>query len=386
VSIPKLSFNKSTSRFYVWQDGKRVYLGRGEDPAKPSMQVIASYREAVRRILGDEPAKPEMVPETMTVAELAAQYLEWAKSEYRMSNQAKTLKFILRPLVEVAGLVPIQSFGPRKLIEVQGLLAASGRTRQGVNKVIIITRQLFRWAVEREYVPPSTLHGLQAVRPLRKGRTSAPESRRLDAVSDEIITATIPHLGPMLADMVMVQRHTGMRPGEVCGLTMGELDRSGSIWVYRPAHHKTAWRDSIREIDIGPKAQAILANYFRADGLPLFSAQDAMTERREARRAVRKTKVQPSQIDRRKDDPEVSPGQQYTRLAYTRAIARAAARAGVARWSPNQLRKAKAVEILENFSMEHAQAVLGHTDKATTARFYAKADRARSMEVARAMG
>lgn len=123
MSVPKLSFHKSTSRFYVWQDGKRVYLGRGDDPAKPSMEVVAKYREAVRRILGDEPAKPEMVPETLTVAELAAQFLEWPKNEYRMSHQGQTLMYCLKPLVEIAGLTPIQAFGPRKLIEVQGLLA-----------------------------------------------------------------------------------------------------------------------------------------------------------------------------------------------------------------------------------------------------------------------
>jgi hypothetical protein len=44
------------------------------------------------------------------------------------------------------------------------------------------------------------------------------------------------------------------------------------------------------------------------------------------------------------------------------------------------------LEILQAFSIEHAAAVLGHTDKETTARFYAKADRARSIEVARASG
>jgi integrase len=139
-------------------------------------------------------------------------------------------------------------------------------------------------------------------------------------------------------------------------------------------------------IDIGPRAQEILAKHLRADGRPLFSPRNAMDERRVARRMARKSKVQPSQVDRRKDDPETAPGDSYGRAAYTRAIARACDRAGIPRWSPNALRKARALEILQAFSIEHAAAVLGHTDKETTARFYAKADRARSIEVARASG
>jgi integrase len=237
-----------------------------------------------------------------------------------------------------------------------------------------------------EIIESARQAALQAVAPLRKGRTDAPESPRRDAVPDDVIEATIPHLGPMIADMVRLQRLTGMRPGEVVGLTMRELDRSGDVWVYRPEKHKCAWRESVRSIDIGPKAQEILAKHLRADGKPLFSPRDAMDERRVARRMARKSKVQPSQVDRRKNDPEHAPGDAYGRAAYTRAIARACERAGIPRWSPNALRKARALEILETFSMEHASAVLGHSDKATTARFYAKADRLRSIEVARVSG
>jgi integrase len=322
----------------------------------------------------------------MRVVELAKEFLDHAKSEYRFSQQVVTFRGILRPLVREFGMMPISQFGPRRLCEFQSVLVRDGRTRQGINKALTLVRQVFRWGVEMEYVPSTQLTALQAVRPLRKGRTDAPESPRRDAVPDDVVEATLPHIQPMLADMIRVQRATGMRPGEVVGLTMRELDRSGDVWVYRPEKHKCAWRESVRSIDIGPKAQAILANYFRADGLPLFSPQDAMAQRRKARRAVRKTRVQPSQVDRRKDDPEVSPGQQYTRLAYGRAISRACERAGVPKWSPNQLRKAKAVEVLTHFDMAHAQAVLGHADKETTARFYAREDRKRSNEVARLLG
>lgn len=381
---PSLCHHKSTGRFYLWVAGKRVYLkGRGDDPRNPPLEVLAQYREA---LMGQKDWGAEADPDQMRVVELAAEFLDYAKKEYRFSQQVVTFRGILRPLVREFGMIPVHLFGPRKLVEYQAVLVRDGRTRQGVNKAVTLVRQVFRWAVEMEYVPAGNLTALQAVRPLRKGRTDAPESPRRDAVPDDVVEATLPHLSPMLADMVKLQRATGMRPGELVGLTMGELDRSGDVWVYRPAHHKCAWRESIRSIDIGPKAQAIIANYFRADGLPLFSPQEAMAERRKAMRAVRKTKVQPSQVDRRKDDPEVSPGQQYTRLAYGRAIARACDRAGIPRWSPNALRKARALEILQAFSIEHAQAVLGHSDKETTARFYARADRARSIEVARASG
>ncbi|MFM7110798.1 MAG: tyrosine-type recombinase/integrase, partial [Planctomycetota bacterium] len=299
---PSLCHHKASNRFYIWSAHKRIYLkGRGDDPRNPPLEVLAQYREA---LMGQGMWDAQSDSDLVRVVELAKMFLDFARSEYRLSSQVATFKSILTPLVREFGMLPVNQFGPRKLIEYQAALVHDGRTRQGINKALTLVRQVFRWAVSMEIIESGRLTALQAVRPLRKGRTDAPESPRRDAVPDDVIEATIPHLGPMIADMVKLQRLTGMRPGEVVGLNMRELDRSGDVWVYRPEHHKCSWRESVRMIDIGPRAQEILAKHLRADGKPLFSPRDAMDERRVARRMARKSKVQPSQVDRRKDDPE----------------------------------------------------------------------------------
>jgi integrase len=47
-------------------------------------------------------------------------------------------------------------------------------------------------------------------------------------VDDATVEATLPHLGPVVRDMVQLQRLTGMRPGEVCGTTWAEIDTAGA--------------------------------------------------------------------------------------------------------------------------------------------------------------
>jgi len=386
MSIPKLSFHRASSRFYVWQDGKRVYLGRGTNPDKPPMEVMAQYREAVRRILGDEPAKPEMVPDSMTVVELAAQYLNHVKKVYG-DGEVRCLEPPIKHFVSACGMVEAIKFGPRKLAEFQQYLVGLGRTRQGINKTIKTIRRVFKWAVSMELVPTSVHQALGCLEPLKFDRTAAPEAPELPAVSDEQITAVLPHLGPRIASMVMLQRLTGMRPGEVCAISMEEIDRTvPGRWVYRPVRHKTAYRGKKRQVPIVGRALEILLPWVRADGKPLFSPAEEVADWISVKRANRKTKVQPSQMDRSKEDPERTPGDRYDSKSYGLAIKRACQKAGIQKWTPNGLRKARAQEIADQFGIEHARALLGHTSAEVTARYYAKNDLAKAVEALEAMG
>ena len=61
----------------------------------------------------------------------------------------------------------------------------------------------------------------------------------------------------------MSRARTGMRPGEVMRLRTGDIDRSKTIWVYKPASHKTQDKGFSRAIPIGPKAQAILVEWIK---------------------------------------------------------------------------------------------------------------------------
>ena len=173
-----------------------------------------------------------------------------------------------------------------------------------------------------------------------------------------------------------------------------DVDRNGEIWAYRPLSHKTEHHSRDRIIFIGPKAQAILLPYLLRDAESYcFSPLDSEAKRRAETRANRKTKVQPSQQDRRKRRPRRKPGGRYVKDAYNRAIHRAVDRANrlsddnerIPYWSPNQLRHSAATEIRRQFGLEAAQTVLGHA-RADITQVYAERDWSLAAEVMRKIG
>jgi integrase len=52
-----------------------------------------------------------------------------------------------------------------------------------------------------------------------------------------------------------------MRPGEACSIRWADIDRTGEVWLYSPAQHNLAYRNEARIIPLGPKAQAVLAEF-----------------------------------------------------------------------------------------------------------------------------
>jgi len=168
-----------------------------------------------------------------------------------------------------------------------------------------------------------------------------------------------------------------------------DVDRTGEVWTYRPKRHKTEHLDHDRVVDLGPRAQAALAPYLlgRAPDSFCFSPEEAMDEIRRDRHERRRTPL--SQGNRpgsnRKTSPRRQPRDRYDVAAYRRAIARACERAGVARWSPHQLRHLAATELRQRYGIEAARVMLGHRDIGT-ALIYAEADRALSRRIAAEVG
>jgi len=120
-------------------------------------------------------------------------------------------------------------------------------------------------------------------------------------------------------------------------------------------------------------------------GLPIFSPRDEKRERHEDLRAARQSKVQPSQVSRKKVGANRQPGRRYSVTNYGNAIERAAKKAGVPSWNPGQLRHLHATEVRQQFGLEAAQAALGHA-KADVTQLYAERDLALAASVALHIG
>jgi integrase len=115
----------------------------------------------------------------------------------------------------------------------------------------------------------------------------------------------------------------------------------------------------------------------------LFQPREAEVERHAKRRGGRRTRVQPSQQDRRRRRPRKAPGERYTTGTYNQAIGygiagvnRAIGKPGgdeIPSWHANQLRHNAATRLRRTFDLDTARAVLGHSTPVVT-EVYAERD------------
>ncbi len=306
----------------------------------------------------------------------------------RPTGEQAALKAALKPVKELYGRQLAAEFGPLALEAVRNKMVANGWARGNINRSINRVRRLFRWGVRKQLIPPSVVQGLEAVPGLRRGHSDAKESAPVRPVGDETIEATLPHLPVVVADMVRFQRATGCRPAEVCIVRPCDLDRSGDVWTYRPAVHKTEHHGRERVVFVGPKAQGVLLRYLARDSQAYcFRPCDSEDKRRAAVHDARETPISHGNRPgtNRKRKPKQEPGDSYTTDSYRRAITRACDKHGIEKWSPNRLRHTAATEIRKEFGLEAAQVILGHS-AADVTQVYAERDLSKGIEVARRIG
>jgi len=227
---------------------------------------------------------------------------------------------------------------------------------------------------------------------LKRGKTRAYEKPPRQDVPDEVIDQTLPHLLPTIRDMVQVQRWASMRPSEVFRMKPGEIDTGYKtddgivIWMYAPGVHKSTWREKkkageyFRIIPLGKPEQDILAPRLvgKLDTDYIFSPKEAVKERIERDAAKRKSKVQPSQIERKEQNakkPKRKDRDCYDKNSYNRAIKRSIIAANkylpegeqIPAWTPYQLRHAAITDIVQQTgSLDTARAVAGQKSISVT--------------------
>jgi integrase len=419
--IPSYRLHKQSGQAIVTlsdQFGRRrdVLLGKfGTDLSRAEYaRVLAEWTTGGNRV-------PSLASaHDLTVDEVMLAYCNHIKRDYCLpdgspSRQLHNVKDALRPLRQLYGHTPAKVFGPKALKAIQQHMINLRLCRNTINRRIGRIKSMFRWAESEEMVPPSTLHALQTVPGLARGRSNAREKEPVRPVSGEAVEATLPFLLPMLQDMVRLQQLTGMRSGELIAMRAIDLEMREDVWLYRPGSdagpsgiHKTAHLGHQRTIAIGPRGQEIVKKYLTTNMTAyLFSPREAIAAYHAALRERRRTKVQPSQQKRRCRKPKRFPGNQYRVGSYAAAISRAVKRANLARrcdackppmqpcshcrvqhvphWHPHQLRHTKATEIRREAGLDAARAVLGHRSPQIT-EVYAELDTGKAAEIMARLG
>ena len=425
---PALRRHRPSAQAVVTLNGKDHYLGawpadrRKAPPAARDAydRLIAEWLANGRRLPSPEDERP-----AVTVNEVILAFWRWAEQHYRRedgttTNELGEYRYSLRPLRELYGPTPAADISPLKLKAVRQRMIAAGWSRGLINRRASRIVHLFKWAVSEELAPEGVWRALTTVPGLERGRTEARETDPIRPVQDADVEAVLPFVLPPVRALIQLQRLTGARPGEVCAMRGCDIDMTGDVWLYRPAHHKTRHKGKERVIALGPQAQAVVKPFLKLDTQAyLFSPRDGLAEVRAEKRRKRQTKVQPSQQYRRKARPKKQPRDHYTTIAYDHAIYAACDRAFPPtaplarrpeetnkawlarlspaerdelarwkkehRWHPHQLRHAHATEVRRRFGLEAAQVALGHS-QANVTQVYAERDLALATKVAAEIG
>lgn len=410
--IPKYRHHKASGLAVITVNGRDHYLGPYGTPES---------RDAYAKIVDEwntmGQASTYGILTDASVSMLINDYLNFCEGYYPKSKNSETvhaklaLRFMAPYLDERA-----KDFGPLKLKTVRENMVGSkvkrtGRpySRQYINCLVDRICRMFRWAAENEVVPITVYQALSNVPGLKRGRTLAPEAPKVRPVDDAVVEQTKKHCSAVVRDMITLQQLTGMRPGEVCTLTVGMIDRSHpEVWVAILPEHKCAWRGKTREIFLGPQAQALLLPYLQRDvDVALFSAKESEQQRNAKRTEARVTPLNLgnrrgySTHVRRGTMRRRPPNEFYTSGTYARSVRYACMRAypipkgssdaesaawrAAWWWAPNRLRHSAATKVRKSFGLEAAQVMLGHSTADVT-QVYAEANREMGITIAAKFG
>jgi integrase len=400
MRIPKLR-KHSSGQGRVTLNGRTFYCGRygTKDCQREYERLVGEWIASGGTVLTEQ-AKTDL-----RLVEMFLSYVNWARGHYGpASGEFDRIKRIVKLTNQHYGSWPAEKFGYDQFEALRKSLVESGVGRKYANESMNRLVRIFKWAASRELVSPQVPQRLAMIESLKRGRTTAPDPEDVTPVDPDVVEQTLPHLPQVVADMVRFQSLIGCRPGEVCAIQPGMVDRSGDVWEINLVHHKTAHRGKKRVLYVGPRAQEVLSPYLlRPEDQCCFSPTDSERKRLEARHEARITpeKYGNRPGTNRKRKPKRKPQDWYSQSSYRRAVHRACDKAFPApeslsdeqltqwqrdhRWSPNQLRHTFGTNVRRTEGIEAARLLLGHSNAAVTT-IYAEADKTKAIEAARRIG
>lgn len=355
---PAYRRHKSSNLAYVTIGGKPIYLG-----AYGSPESRRRYRAIIRE-WEDSAGRAELPPLPLrrgcTVETLTASFLDFAKAEYRMDGEStssyRKFRHIVRDLNAALGDYLADDVRSPDILALRSRWIAAGLSRGSVNDYISKTRQIFAWGMEQGLVDATTLVAV-TVKGLAVGRTEAQETEGVSAAVEEHVLAVAAKLGGVLEAMIRLQNVVGMRPGEVCRMRGGEIDRDGKVyvrkgkrmriiqlrdkngkpatcWVFQPGRFKTRHHGKTLAYVLGPKARLLLAPWLKDDpGEYLFPSRQAP---------------------------------HYSTSSYNTRVRETCDALGVPRWSANMLRHSVSTYYDQQAGLLLASKIMGHARPETT--------------------
>ena len=360
--LPAYCEHKPSGRAYVRLtiNGTRetIYLGPYN-----SQESLNQYDEVVGEWLSTKDVgRRQAGPTVADIGEQFTSYQEPLLDEDKLYNVRNSLK-ILNGLF---GDRPVAEFGPLQFDRFRDQLVTTGYSRAYGNRLLRIVKQCFKWALKRGVIDANQYAGLMAVDPLTS--KEAP-TKIVEPADDDDVNETMALLSEDFQDMIRFLRATGCRPGEARLLQVSDVDREN--WLFVPVKHKTSHKGKVRVVPIPSSVRPmLLKRLLRPADAYVFAGDDGPYHKRALARAIDRAIVR---INRARAKEREEQGLDVDELP------------PMDHWHPYRIRHTRATEVREQFGVEAAQILLGHS-RVDMTQTYAKVTLEKAKEVGRLLG
>jgi integrase len=281
----------------------------------------------------------------ITFSELAELYIEKRQRPVGTSDRYNVRRSMTL-LYECFPNVDIATFDGDALEEYQRFLIGRNYDRKYINgKLVGFIKTLYRWGVRKKLVDKALTAEILSVPSLQYSERIKENPDR-KAAKPEDIEAVLPHVPEQIADMIVLQTLTGLRPSELCNMKAGEICTDANLFgenepVFKPVHHKTKWKGKDRAVPLGDVEMAIIRKY-----LPGTGEQGYLF----------------CNLTRFRDKP-------INERVFSHFIANAIKAHGLNKFTPYQVRHTNATWVSKMLDRDHARAQMGHTTEAMTQKY-----------------
>jgi len=201
---------------YADLSGKIIRESSGSDKFKTAEDLLISRKNAIKEGKG--------VPEVKriknhTFKELSEEYMKFAERQRSYNSK----KFLIAHLEAKLGPLPLRRISTMLIEQFQTEELQAKKKPATVNRYIATLSHMFTKAAQWNMVEEAALKQIRNVKMLPEN------NRRLRYLSKEECTRLVNSCAPHLRPVVITALNTGMRRGEILGLTWDRVDLQNSL-------------------------------------------------------------------------------------------------------------------------------------------------------------
>jgi len=188
---------------------------RALETANRQKKAQQAEREIKDRITFKELAEDDYITHSKATKNNSA---SWKREE-------QLFKLWINPVI---GKMTLKDVAPIHLEKIKSNMAKMKRSPRSIHYCLSVIRQVFNYAIRHDL--------FEGVNPVSKVKLPSGDNRCLRFLTREeagLLLAALATKSPDVHDMALISLHTGMRAGEVFGLTWGDVDVNRGILILR---------------------------------------------------------------------------------------------------------------------------------------------------------